>query len=401
MPLAALICNNLTTPQTATQRPLALGWNGLDIIRRANGVGVPIESVVLTESAGDLGGAASTLVFTLEDPLDQLTAPKVGEYVYLVDTLRAEQLFGGFILKQPVTELATGRSWAITCIGMERLLDWATLPADLTLRGASVGPMAWAAIVQSIAAATSWPFDGIRYTAPSPAGVGSDAFPVGDADAILAADVTLTAGSSFRKALDDALNAAIVADDLVVTLTIRPNGALRTFGLLPSDPAGTGTDYLGTMVVSAGTTAGTLWAADFKHGIDGGQLVRAVYVTGAAAASTGLVRDGTGLPGVVATTTTLGTDLQSKLDAAQQKLQLVGERFDAATEGSLRLEDWTPSAGFHPPAAIQLNALGLVDTNGTPRYRTTEIERRFVAGGLRHELTISYGTVPPSFARST
>jgi hypothetical protein len=290
--------------------PYSLTMNGLDLLTPpATGrrYVVRIESINLVEEGP---GGVSALTYTIEDPLAEFTTEEMA-VIRFWDHTRDRPEFTGWMQSFDVVPWATaGRSIAVSCVGLESLLDWMVVPS-LTI---PAGTTVVAAIQCCVANATGvgWPIRAFATTDDFVHGAfSSQANPIGyNAGTTLGEDVVLD-GPSLR----EAINTVIASGQ---------QGAVPTWGRQPKDYASSSvtidftsglrvmpnylvnnilnvtmpTDY-STMTITD-TAAATYASTGLDFNIDDGGVARQVYVKGATPAASGLFSDGSGIVGTVA-----------------------------------------------------------------------------------------------------
>lgn len=356
-----------------------------------NGYGIPIDTIVVTEQGPPAG--VSSMSFTIDDPLGVVTMAESME-VRFYDFAADHPEFQGWVQDWHVVPWAgVGRSIAVTAIGVEVLLDWCKLPADVTFASGTLSSTvevvtALQSIVASIPRmARVRPLSVITLRSDQDHPIDGGSITSGS----LSANLTIKAGTTVREAYRQIMaarteGAGAPADPPVLMLTIDFWFGLRTWQsfdphIAVFDPL----DYA-TLTVPAGA----LVPSDLDYSVDGGSVVRSVIVNGTGVSVT--VDDGTGLPGEtrVITDDTITTTIRA---------QAVGQgylaQYRSGLRGSFDLVDHTPVAGIHAgsPSVITDAQTGLAALD-SPIHT---IEKRYLP--VRETWSISFGGPQPSVAR--
>lgn len=318
MALGAVVAAALTDHSA---HPRSLTIAGLDVIKQpGGGYGVPSETIELVERGRN---GVSELRFTIEDPAKVIGLVGGDEVIFWDHDLDVP-IFRGFVARWQVRPALgdVARAIDVTCDGIEILLDWVTLAgAPVVPAGQMLRPMLLMLWAQSeidtgsvIAADASDPtFWGVPF-----AGVG------GYTNTMYAtADVN---GRTYRDAVGvvERLSTTSYLSADRVACTIDYYGYLRVWPVNSHDNGeydnpygvgtGTGTDYYADFYVVESAPVGVqVIAEDLTFGVDPSQIVRAVYVTGANAAGTGWVTDGSGIPGRTAQISEPSSDTADRL----------------------------------------------------------------------------------------
>lgn len=392
MALGAVLAAQLTDHSS---RAATLTVAGVDVLKSpaingGNAYGVDPASVSITENGP---GGVSSMEFTIEDPLGVVTIPSPGdEVVFWVANLN-EPEFGGYVQARTLTVNGIGRNIVVTCQGYEAILDWAVLLADVTLASGLTVQDA----ILSVAALAEGTF-GLR--AFGSAGASSQAQPVAQIaqkigpNATLAYAVTITAGTSLRSALDQIGTAGLLAPTGAGLTDPSPAVVLfsvdfwRGLRALKTTTAAWAADY-NTLTISD-TVAGPIRAEGLQDTTDGSSIVRGIWITGANAAGTGYMDDGTGLPGRIAYLTDTTIDTAQKLANAQ--VAYLG-KYGASRRGTFRLTDWTPTAMIRAGSAVsitdaQVSMAAVVD-------HIFSIRKSFYSN-LDQDWQVTYGGLAPS-----
>lgn len=127
MALGAILAAALTD-HSARYRILTI--DGVEVHFKPSGTqgskfGVPLESITVTERGT---GGVSSMTFTIEDPLNEITVRRGQEVVF-----RQAQydyfIFRGFIASRSIRPWGIGRAIDVACAGVEIILDWAKVSA--------------------------------------------------------------------------------------------------------------------------------------------------------------------------------------------------------------------------------------------------------------------------------
>ncbi len=394
-------------------RTKGLYVDGLDVLLApalfpgaGNRMGVPIESVKVQE----LGpGGVSSMTFVVEDPTASAFAAVEGSEVRLEDLANGYTIFRGWIQSWDVepSHGEQGRTWTITCIGPEALLDWGAVTTTSLSWAIDDMRNTFDYIVARILAASTG-YGPLRAAAvdDDTTQVSSAAFPVMNlANGITAgysSALTIQIGTTIREAIRQAfaaLNAMRQGSrsvfaysgpiDLVVTVDMQLN--LRVW--YPKDPSlGTvqaPSDY--SALVATNTPGSSTNTEGLKYSVDASSIPRGVIVTGTGV--TVVTMDGSGRPGPVQIITdpTITTVVAA---TSAGRAYLAGRR--AGIRGSYRWTDRAPTIGAHTGSKLTLTdnrVIGLVPLD-TPVFG---IDRTFT--GAREDWTITFGGLPRSAAR--
>ena len=337
----------LGTIADTSARAHVLHMNGDDLdVTGQNGASymVPIESIEVEEQGP---GGISSMSFSIRDP-DRLITPVAMADVEFWDQVADLPIFRGFVQSWSMRGIV--ERWIdIQCIGCEVLLDWMIMERDLTFAALSKTA---AGIQGCVANATGM---GVALRAfSSSTNQGTQARPLGDLglvvsinEGILANAVTVTAGMSLREAIrqltDETIDsgaASKVSGDVVPKVTVDFWLGLRAWNDKP-------TDYDDLTVVD--TVGAGIAATILDYDTDAAGVVRGVYVTGGNAAGTGLVTDGSGKPGPIAT-----LDDSTILTTAKRDSVAIAylSEHGVATRGSLTLERFTASANIRAGSRV-------------------------------------------------
>lgn len=384
MPLAAPIAASLSAGLATRARSLWVGE--VDVLLRpgaaGNDYGVLEETVRLTEGGP---GTVSALSFTVEDPKLQLTFAE-GQIVRLHNHTHGIPEFLGFIQSWNIKPDSVNRVIDVIAQGVEAILDWLQIPALSLPSGMLLSDAVQSAYANSVGTS------GIGLRALSGGGQSSQAQPI-DSQWLngLQYAVTLT-NVSLRQGLAAIAAAAVPTDPAFagyfLETTIDFYGGLRVWTSLNN--IGGPVDY---------TTVGTGAPdrhADLQFATDAGGAIHNVLVIGGNAAGSGLVTDGSGLPGKTGQTSD-----PTCLTAAQR--QAVGRTYlqdkSLAFRGSVLLEDPNFEAVL-VAGSVEVHAGGQIQLDDTQAglvgnvQRITGIEKRLLPAGKAY-WTIRFGGNPP------
>lgn len=401
--LAALVGAQQGIGLTAPTKALYI--DGLDVLYQPGTpgalYGVPIETIQLTEAGP---GQVSSMSFTIEDP-NGVISLQAGGFVRFHDITRDLPLFTGFLETFAPEAPGTIRQIAVTCVGIEAVLDWMIVPS-LTIAD---GTNSFSAIRAAVAAAI-----GVGVPIKT-AGVDAEAYlagggntgdasrqaypvaglvPIGSGGNTTVHAVTVTS-QTLRQAIQSILDnnlsnyvgwtGAFAHMPIAATLSVDFYGGLRTTFLYYDGTNGYA-DYPGLTVSSAGP----LYPTATEHTTNAGSAVRQVVVTGGNAAGSGTFTDGTGLPGLVATIS--DTSLLTR-DAAFAAAQAYINANGSSIAGSVTLDGVTNigSQGAENRAGGQVT---VTDTAlGISGYKTNiaQIDKTFLPSGSE-VWTLTYGT---------
>lgn len=378
MPLAPVIAAALALGLPARTKGLYI--DGLDAVKApgtgGNTFGVPIETVTLVEEGP---GRVSGLTFTIDDPMATYSVG-TAQVVRFDDITRGVPLFLGFIDTFNVVPRGVGRTIDVVCVGIEILLDWMIVPA-LTI---APGTDPYSAVGATVAAATGmgWAIRVNGEVADS-----SQATPVSFGLASTYPIVTnrslVLDGMTLRQALDT-IGAAVTQPGVTPSwvFTIDFYLGLRVWS--------TGGPYTGNRPTDWQGPSTTVHA-NLTYAAAVGDATHQVYVTGGNAAGTGLVTDGTGLPGQVATLTDTSILTAAARDAAG--LAYINDR-GVTQRGTFDLEETATAnigsvgAEVHPftPALINDTQAGLAST-----FLLTSFTKRFHPSG-KETWSVEFGS---------
>lgn len=375
--------------------PRALWVNGTDVRLKSgsatNRYGVPIDTVTVTE-AGPPG--VSSMQFTLEDPSKEITL-NIADPVQFYDLTNDRPLFTGWVQSWTATVFGLGRSYAVECIGAEAVLEWQIVPSLTIPSGTKIHDAFQAAY--GVAQGIGVPLRAIHAETQN----GTQAAPIGnislggdDLNAPSTRWAITVAGESLREVLRKIIEAApntnFVNPDLV-----RPSlyGATTVdfyFGLRLYFSQSAPSDYASMTVTDS--PAAALVPANMQQAIDSSDVVRQVYVKGGNAAGTGVVTDGSGVPGPTAYIS--DDNILTSADRDSAGLAYLADK-SLSGRGSFELNGNTISTNVHPASQLTLTD---AETGATGTYPIAQIVKRFYA--TRQDWTISFGGLPASFARA-
>jgi hypothetical protein len=384
MALGAVLAAALTD-HSARAKGLYVG--GQDVLLEpgtgGNRMGTPIESVTVTEAGWN---GVSSMTFRIEDPALEVSLSDGIEVRFHNITLDYP-IFLGFIQTfDTISDFGNqGRTFVVTAVGIEIVLDWAKTTATLTFAaGSDLG-----GTVQSICANVEGV--GPLRAFDNNSSFGSQAFPLAASNIGPMAAFTIPAGTTLREAIrlaQVAYYAGSGADPSVQwPFTVDFFYGLRMFqrnAIVPEFPS----DYAEELVVD--TAASATNGEDVRYSWDGAGAVRSVLVIGTGVSA--LVSADTGLPGQVAviSDTTITT-----LAAAQGAGQSYLSTMLATIRGSYRQSDRVASTTVHAIGRVRITdaSMGL----SAKPFAIFQIQKTFNPSG-RENWTVSFGGLPPSGA---
>jgi hypothetical protein len=295
MTSSAVIATQLTS---TTAYPYALYLGSLNVIAGTGGnaPSVPFDTIDLTEIGP---GGASALSFTIQDPQGQVPIPPAAMNVQLWDLTNNLPMFNGFVQDKNLRPFPPlGRYIDVTAIGIEALLDWMIVPSLTIVSGTATNT----AIQSCYANATGVGFP-LRVTS-SVSDNGTQANPIGDLGGgagpgtATQLDVVL-AGETLREAIRKVIDVSTIAGVGFGFKTASTGVATVDFwgGLRVFDPTAGPSDY--AALAFDDSAVGLIHTGPLNHEIDDTGVIRQVYVKGGNAAGTGLLSDGSGIPGPV------------------------------------------------------------------------------------------------------
>lgn len=375
-------------------RTRALYLDGTDVLLQPGTTtaryGVPIDTCEVTEQGP---GGVSSLSFLLEDPSSVFT-PYAGMEVRFHDIANDRPIFTGWIQAWTVVPLGINRAYQIVCVGIEAVLDWMIVPSASIAGFPTTVGYDWIEKVFAVAL----PVKGFYLNVTQKAGGeandtnGDDVKGVGTLQhlsqvrnqAQIAVSVT---GVTVREALRAFYDVAVetsTGNKISAAFTVDFYGRLRLY-LQGQSPA----DYAAYTVTDTGASATV--AEDPAHTVDGGGIYRGVYIVGGNAAGTGLVMDGTGIPGPI------GTFSDSSIQDADA-LAIAGAGYlrqhGTQERGDLKLTDRAFTTNVRAGSLLTFTDAQL-GVSGT--YSISQIRRQFT--GAREDWVMTYGALPPSFSR--
>lgn len=408
MPLAPTVAAALTDPTIVRARALTIGGWDVLLSPGKTGLGVPIESIRVTNMGP---GGVSSLSATIEDPLKEISYATgtagfdsliPGLPVILSNLTTGKTIFRGMLMTWSYRprEGGQGRYIDIEATGVEAWLDWAKMPAALMI---PAGTDFSTAIQSVVAQSTGVP--GLRASSAGPGGIGtggtnanttiSNLANTTDPSFTLGTAVTITAGATLREALGR-ITAAVIQSittvhgfslTAVVRVTIDEDYGLRVYGSIvpPSD---------WSSLTANDSPTGTNTAANLNSRVDYSGVPHSVLVAGANAAGSGIVSDGTGFPGPIAFLSDSTIDSAAKLaDAGLAYLAGVG----AAVNGSMTIESFIPTSTIHVGMSVTLTSDTNVPTIG--QFNSAffgQLDRTFQGGGLE-TWGVTFGSTERAF----
>jgi hypothetical protein len=369
--------------------PYSLNVGGLNVLlpptTGGNRSGVPIESIRVSE-AGPNG--VSSMTFRIEDPQIAITMFDGLDVRFHNHTLDVP-VFLGFVQSfDQVPDFGNqGRSFIVTAVGIEAVLDWAKTTAAVTYANTPGLGQTVQAIVASCVGL------GPIRDGDNNLPFGNQAYPVAASFIGPLAAFTVPSGTTAREAIRMAIAAYYTiwvgdpSSAIEWAFTVDFYYGLRLWQTSPLGlevPA----DFVTETVVD--TAASTTNSADLKYAWDAIGAVRGVVVVG-----TGIslyVTDGTGKMGPIASLsdTTITTAAQAQSAAAAY---LTG--FVATIRGSYSQTDRVPVRTTHPGGRVTITdaAVGLSSNS----FRVMQIDKTF-NGSTRENWTVTFGGLPPSGA---
>jgi hypothetical protein len=358
--------------------------------------GIARESISLTEEGPD---GVSSLAFSIWDPLVQVVIAS-NDWVEFWDITRDRPLFSGFLQSFEVEPVGPSRWVHVECVGIEVLLDWMVVPALTIPTGTEIA----AAFQSCVANATGVGWLIRAGSSPDTARVpySTQALPVASVpNASLQSDIVLE-GESLRNALEKcggaAETSAITYQATAISgflFTIDFYSGLRA---IPTyDSSGVNVPYPPTdyaTLAFTDTLAGTYATHDLSIKVEASGVVHAVYVKGANAAGSGLVSDGSGLPGPVSFISDDTSNTADKRNIiAGDYLYTFAEQF----RGSATLAPITTAqqaGNYHPGGLVSFGIDAQVF--GTAASFTIMSIRKTFVGGDRENWVIAFGGYAPS-----
>ena len=335
-------------------------------------------------------GGVSALEITVDDP-GIVYDFRDGDPVLVTDQTNSRPIFRGFV-KGPLklTPYGLGRQITVRAIGIEAVLDWMIVPAitfDTSVFSWTVGDAMQSLVAQAFGIGV--PLN----TALSSSAVGSQDAPFTNHPSLMRT-VAIPAGTTLREAIRLLLAASSTnpVSGSAPVVTVDYYGGVRMWLQLDSsgNPRGAG-DY-STLTVADITPSASPQGAAPEHVTDGSDIYRQVYVIGGNAAGTGLVTDGTGIPGPVGTYSDAAILTSAARDAAGAAY-LRDHR--TAERGTFRLESVTVTTNIRAGSKLIFTdaQLGLSSAG----YVISAIEKTFI--GPTQDWRVTYGKLPPSAIR--
>jgi hypothetical protein len=299
------------------------------------------------------------------------------------DHTRDVPLFAGFVEQYTATALGTGRSYAVSCVGIEAILDWwrvpeMTFPATtLTTQDILQSVLAQAYTTGTVQLRALAGTSGVNSTQAAPIRAGSG----GD---FSTTTLTIPAGT-LRQAIQAVADFGAGGFDTAYTVnfpcTVDFYHGLRFSYRL--DAIWAVADYADITVTGTPRPSGTQVTTDSAG------TPRAVFVTGGNAAGTGLVTDGTGVAGSVGAISVPGAFSADARNAA-------GRAWLARNAGVVSTRVTVEDA-FNTGSAGSEKRAGMRVTVTDPNIGTTvtgisaQITKTFMPGGLER-WTIELGS---------
>jgi len=388
-----------TLPDTSARAyTLTVGGSDMNVTGQSPAAyKVPIESIQITEEGP---GGVSGMDFDIWDPDREVVLTEMAR-VEFWDVTNSLPLFAGFVQSWGVSGII-GRTLAVHCIGIEAVLDWMLIPAEMTFAD---GSRTNAAIQALYANATGIGVPLRAFTTDTGTlASGNQALPIGDLDLIsggyahIVGPITVTATSTLRDAITFVMenSETSVNDRLIGAVTVDFWTGLRVWlreGVIfgtsygPIPPS----DYI-DLTVADNPSGAFLAATQLDHDTDAAGVPRGVFIQGGNAAGTGLVSDGTGIPGPIAS-------LSDSLILTAAARDRAGTAYLAdkglAIRGSFTLENFasTTNRRAGSPLTLSSTAAGLAGFQST----IVSISKRFIAA--RQTWTVAYGGLRPSAIR--
>jgi hypothetical protein len=393
MPTAGVIATQLTD---RSARPKTLTIGGLDVLGlNGSSYKVQRESIHVHEAGP---GAVSSLEFTIWDPSRVLTVAE-GQWVEFWDHACDVPLFAGPVQTWVYMPAGPSRYVTLRCAGIEAVLDWMILTGTLDVQSPEDGAISeWVVAAAGQAAGVGIPLhcniNESLYTTDRDNAISdlsqsaSSNLSAFDAGGQTLREVIAQAFALWRPFFDYLTLGIDYNQDVLTTVDFYGNLRVYPVDFVP--------DHYATLTITD-TAAGAVATTVLEHRTDATSVPHAVYVTGANAAGTGLVGDGTGLPGPIATL----SDTTSDTAARRQSIglaYLVG--LASSIRGTLTIEKYTnPST---PTSQVRAGSpITITDaTVGLSSYQSViaSIDKTFNSDGSEN-WTIAYGGHPPSVIR--
>jgi hypothetical protein len=373
---------------TTPSRPKALYLGGLDVIATGvpNSYGVEPESITVVEAGP---GQVSSMEFTIVDPAGQIAIVD-GMDVRYEDTILGMPIFRGWVAPFGVSRFGVGRAIKVKCIGIEAVLDWLYVPALTIAAGGPGGAWPWQSIVAQ-AIGNGYP---LNVAADPIGGQSSVAHPVESYGGGSTGPITIPAGT-LRQALQAFSDGLFAQGNPAFTSLIHVDmwGGLRVQVWSIDPPFANAFDDYAIATVSGSPIApsGTQW------GYNASGTPRAVWINGSGA-GTGLVSDGSAIPGPVAVISDANsTDAARRVAIGRAYLQ--GQA--AALTGSVVVEGGltmgSVGAQVRPPTLLRLTDAQVGITPATD-FRIRSITKTWAPSGLERWV-IAFGGPEPRGAQ--
>jgi hypothetical protein len=373
-------------------RPWGLFLGGVDVIKEPatpSRYAVPTESITVTEM-GRYG--VSSMSFTIEDTGLAVSISDGMEVRF--DKFAAaggtpETTFLGWVSSYSVKPAfgEQGRLIEVDATGIEAILDWAMVPADVTfLSGSKIGPCIQSIVASAVGLGPLVAIGGTNGSSSTAQGLTQGA----TSTFSLVADVLVTAGTTVREAVRTICatsNITVIPGYGVVQSTVDFYWSLRVYEQ-PTIPGGVIYDGGTFTIVDA---IGSTMAEGLSYDVTAASI-RGVYIKGTNAAGSVLLTDGSGILGPIAYVTS------DSSDSAPEALQIATDYLNRArtgVTGSFR-EEGLAFAGVLKPDGLLTLTDARVGLSAVP-YWFGPITRTYPGGILiNHEL--SFGGPPPSGA---
>lgn len=409
MPLAAAVATQLTDHSA---RPYELVQNGVSVLTTS----VPIETIRLMEAGP---GAVSTLDYDFWDP-SGTGSLQDDMPVEMIDVANGVPIFRGYVdTYAPSPAFATGRTFRVSCVGVESWLDWLILPVDYT---PVVGPtpledeiirlvMSLNGPLRAVVGATSTAATPVAYLLnkeSAPGATGGWGLGFGG----LFPPATISAGTSLREALRSMISqvgwspwpsmpSRPSGSEIppAVSVTVDYNLGLRVWGSQwgPDGSAHAPDDYATLTVADiVGVTKAT---TSLSYERQSGDIYREVYVAGVDAASSGWFGDGSGIrgkQGIISDSVNI-TSAALAQEAADQFFRDNG----VALRGTLALENVDPAsvAAVRAGSLLNLTDAAIGASGYAPIASITKTFNKTANGS--QNWTVAFGGLRPSAARLT
>lgn len=385
MPTQAIIGAALNT---AAVRTKGLWLAGTDVIAQPTTpptYAVPMESVRIDHQGP---GGVSSMDFDVECYTVPPNVPvSDGMEVRFYNFTDSEYLFYGFVDHVDIVNLTGSRGtvYHVTCVGIEAVLDWSQLAADLTVPAG----LDLAAAVQSVFAnCTGTSLYRIRSFATT-GGTSNDTTPIASGGITLQNAITISAGTTLREGIRSVVAQAFPTGSSSAWLwTIDFQGNLR----LAQASLISNWDFF---AVNNDTAAGTGPAESLSYGIDAAQY-HAVLVKGTGV--TAFVSDGTGKEGPIATLNDASITTVAQAQAAGL-FYLNG--YSQTARGSFERQDRAPQGiGGGTPYGKPGGGVFVTDTRLglSAVYFTVKSVQKTFNPSQRENWTLAFGGLPPSVA---